>query len=301
MALPAIAGAAFPGANGRIAYVEPELTTYDLFTVLPDGSGTERLTNDGVSDLQPSWSASGHRLVYLHGRHRVFTIGAHGRNPTPVTDEKGMLRSPHFSRSGSRIIYARRLFGKSWIFTVRSDGTDRQRVVTGDYLDSPSYSPTGKRIVFAGTPKGKRWGLWTIEPDGSDLRRLTRKGGNRNYDDFPEWAPDGRHVLFVRCDTEASQRACDGNLSLIRLDHSHRRTLAGFYGYFSHPIFSPAGNRIALVHTEASLDDYFCADIYTITLSGSNRGPITDYCQQFHTSGARDFAGQPTWQPIPAR
>src|SRR5436190_16666242 len=118
LVLPANGWGSFPGANGRIAYVEPELSTYDLYTVLPDGSGTERLTNDGVSDLQPSWSASGHRLVYLHGRHRVFTIGAHGGNPTPVTDEKGTLRSPHFSRSGGRIVYARWLSGKSRIFTI---------------------------------------------------------------------------------------------------------------------------------------------------------------------------------------
>ena len=303
LALPATAGAAFPGANGRIAYVEPELSTYDIYTVLPDGSGTERLTNDGVN-LDPSWSANGYRLTYLHGSYygpnQVFTIGAHGRNKVQVTDEKGRLRSPHFSPSGGRIVYAR-WFDNSWIFTIRSDGTDRRRVVTGDYLDSPSYSPNGRRIAFVGEPNGRRSGIWTIEADGSHLHRLTRADGDKNFDLFPEWAPDGRHVLFVRCDVGASDRTCEGDLKLIRLDGSHRRTITSFFGHFSPPIFSPTGDRVALVHIEASLDDYFCADIYTIRLGGSDQGPITDYCEQFHNDGTRDFAGQPSWQPIPTR
>jgi WD40 repeat protein len=301
LVLPAPAWAAFPGANGRIAYVEPELGRHDIFTVLPDGSGAERLTDDEVDDQLPSWSASGRRLVYLHGRNQVFTIGAHGADQTPVTDEKGTLQSPHFSRSGGRIVYARLFFEKSWIFTIRRDGTDRRRVVTGDFLGSTSYSPNGKRIAFVGNPRGKRWGIWTIEPDGSDLRRLTRTGGDKNYDDFPEWAPDGRHILFARCDTGASQRACDGNLELMRLDGSHRRTISSFYGFFSPPIFSPAGDRIALVHTEANLDEFFCADVYTVTLSGADQGPVTDNCEELANGGPSDFAGQPSWQPIPAR
>lgn len=303
LVVPATAWAAFPGANGRIAYVEPELSTYDIYTVLPDGSGTERLTDDEADDLYPSWSANGYRLTYLHGSYygpnQVFTIGAHGGNKTQVTDERGRLRSPHFSPSGGRIVYAR-WFDKSWIFTIRSDGTDRRRVVTGDYLDSPSYSPNGRRIAFVGEPKGRRSGIWTIEPDGSHLRRLTRTGGDKNFDLFPEWAPDGRHVLFVRCDVSSSDRTCDGDLELIRLDGSHKRTITSFFGHFSPPTFSPTGDRVALVHTEASLDDYFCDDIYTITLSGSDQGPVTDYCERFDTSGTRDFAAQPSWQPIPA-
>ena len=194
-------------------------------------------------------------------------------------------------------MYARLFFEKSWIFTIRSDGTDRQRVVTGDYLDSPSYSPNGKRILFVGEPRGKRSGFWTIEPDGSHLRRLTHTGDDVS-DVFPEWAPDGRHILFVRC---TGDRDCDGILKLMRADGSHRRAVTNLYSGFTPPIFSPTGDRIALVRTESSLDDYFCSDVFTITLGGSNQGPVTDYCEAFHNSGARDFAGQPSWQPIPAR
>jgi Tol biopolymer transport system component len=142
---------AFPGANGRIAF----LKGYDIYTIRPDGSGTERLTNDETYDEQLSWSASGHRLAYVHGSpygpNQVFTIGAHGGNPTQVTHEKGILRYPHFSRSGRRIVYARWFSEKIAIFTIRSDGTDRQRVVTADYLNSPSYWSIRRALILTTT------------------------------------------------------------------------------------------------------------------------------------------------------
>jgi WD40 repeat protein len=299
LVFPASGWGAFPGANGRIAYIKG----YDIYTVRPDGSGTERLTNDQTYNDQPSWSASGHRLVYLHGSHyrtqQVFTIGAHGGNPTQLTHEKGVLRYPHFSPSGRRIVYAKLLPDESRIVTIRSDGSDRRRVVSGDYFDSPSYSPNGKRIAFRGEFRGKQDGIWTIKPDGSGLHRLTRTGAYSLHL-FPEWAPDGRHILFARCDLEVDDIDCYGDLKLMRLDGSHKRTVSGFSGY-TPPILSPAGDRIARVRSDGVWDDYYCSDIYTTTLDGTNQGPVTDYCEQFYDNGTREFAGQPSWQPIPAR
>lgn len=75
LVLPATGWGAFPGANGRIAYINE--WPGDIYTIRPDGSGTERLTNDVAPEGQLSWSASGYRLAYVRG-HQLFTIGAHG-------------------------------------------------------------------------------------------------------------------------------------------------------------------------------------------------------------------------------
>ena len=301
LGLPGAAWAAFPGADGRIAFVKSQAATSDIYTIRPDGSGTERLTNDAAREGQLSWSASGYRLAYVRG-HQLFTIGAHGGNPTQLAHETGGIRYPHYSPNGRRIVFATWVAHESRIVTIRSDGSDRRRVVSGEALDSPSYSPNGKRIVFRGLFRGKQDGIWTIKPDGSGLQRLTR---NPYRDVYPEWAPDGRHILFLRCN-DPDQWDCtvnlpDGGLQLMRADGSHRRTIARFYDGFTPPIFSPSGDRIALVHTESQyFDEDFCSDIFTITLGGTNQGPITDYCEHYFDDGTREFAGQPSWQPIPA-
>jgi len=62
--LQGIASAAYPGANGRIAFVEYTATGSRIATVHPDGSGLVRLSGPGTNDAEPSWSAEGSRIVF---------------------------------------------------------------------------------------------------------------------------------------------------------------------------------------------------------------------------------------------
>lgn len=242
--LPSAALAAYPGANGRIAYVgwAPNANYGDIFTAFPDGSGTQQLTDtEGESELDPSWSADGRRIAYVDGApgslgYQVFTMSASGANQTQVTDDIGSHRTPSFSPSGRRIVYEKR--GK--IFTIRTNGSDRRRIV-------PSYATS------------------------------------------PEYSPDGKHIVFLRCDTTASIHSCEGDLYLMRgygrYRHPIRRAGVGYS-----PAFSPAGNRIALTRSRNEI----CSDIHTITPWGTRRRMVTHNCD---TSGA--FAAQASWQALP--
>ncbi|MGH9439085.1 MAG: TolB family protein, partial [Terriglobia bacterium] len=54
----------------------------------------------------------------------------------------------------------------------------------------PRWSPDGKEIIFLSNRSG-RFDLWSIHPDGSGLRKLT-KGGS-----IPDcWAPDGTLIGY---------------------------------------------------------------------------------------------------------
>ena len=60
VALPVVAagpaGAAFPGQNGKIAFVSNRAGSNDIFSANLDGSGLVNLTaSAGVDELKPAW------------------------------------------------------------------------------------------------------------------------------------------------------------------------------------------------------------------------------------------------------
>lgn len=306
---PAASWATYPGANGRIAYwgwsgrVEPG----QIFTILPDGSGVQQLT-DGVDGGagQPSWSADGQRLVFLAGgvprdadEDQVFTMRADGGNEVRVTHDNGIDISPHFSPNGRRIVYAKDNLPvadantprRVSIFTIRADGTDRRRIVR-HYATSPVYSPNGRRIAFDGTPNAAhKGGIWTVRPNGSHLRRLT-KPSYPYYDQNLDWSPDGHHILFRRCD-DNYVHICGGGPWVMRAN-----------GSYKHPIprggrvYSPSGDQFATWGGPG--EDPPCSDIHRTPITGT--GPnelVTHNCDDFDNGGPGGYAAQPSWQPIP--
>jgi Tol biopolymer transport system component len=59
------------------------------------------------------------------------------------------------------------------------------------YNKEPSWSPDGTQIAFVSNRNGE-YDLYTIRPDGSDMRQLTQMGSII----APAWSPDGRMISF---------------------------------------------------------------------------------------------------------
>ncbi len=90
---------------------------------------------------------------------------------------------PSSSPDGQRIAFATgRDTLQLWIASVASASA---KLLTGG--SSPDWSVTGW-IAFS-----RHGQIYRVRPDGSGLRRLTRRGGFA-----PSWAPGGRKLAFVR-------------------------------------------------------------------------------------------------------
>jgi Tol biopolymer transport system component len=291
---PTISWATYPGANGRIAY-----SCSGICTILPDGSGMEKIADLGHS---PSWSADGERLVFVR-YGQVVTMDADGGNQTQITHGDAAKESAGFSPNGRRIVFEKHLGGydtpeRVSLWRVRTDGTDQQRIVS-DYAASPVYSPSGKRqIVFEGSPRGEaRNGIWKIRPDGSHLRRLTdpRQYGPYFDDQLLDWSPSGGQILFYRC--EWGIHECGGGNRVMRRDGSREHPI-------NHPsgeVYSPDGNRFAFASGDYDnvAHSYNCLDIYTMRLNGSDIRALTHNCEDFNNGGPGGYDSGPSWQPIP--
>lgn len=77
------------------------------------------------------------------------------------------------------------------LYRIQSSGGSVQQITTGaNAAVAPAFSPGGKRIAFSRLGVG----IFTINPDGSGIRRLTTNG----RDSYPAWAPTGGRIAFVR-------------------------------------------------------------------------------------------------------
>lgn len=60
--------AAFPEGNGKIAFVSYRDGNAEIYTMNPDGSDQQRLTEDPASDTEPAWSADGKKIAFVSDR-----------------------------------------------------------------------------------------------------------------------------------------------------------------------------------------------------------------------------------------
>ena len=115
-----------------------------------------------------------------------------GKITKRLTDHWGIDVSPAFSPDGTKIAFVSNRSGSPQIY-VRdlSRGTEERLTFQGNYNTSPAWSKLN-RIAFTSMDQGK-FEIFTINPDGSQLRKLTADQGN-NEDAC--WSPDGRYIMF---------------------------------------------------------------------------------------------------------
>ena len=116
-----------------------------------------------------------------------------GSNQTRLTHNDFDDEAPHFSPDG-RLIATES--GKNrerrQIYKMNADGSDHAPLTAMEaYQGYPTWSTDGSKIFFDSTMDGG--GIYSINVDGSDLKKVTDKG----MGSFINVAPDGSKILFT--------------------------------------------------------------------------------------------------------
>src|SRR5215472_9518085 len=137
------------------------------------------------------------------------------------------------------------LSGHSNVYTINPNGTGRRQlthVSATQAAGAPDWSTDGTRIVYESNQTGD-YRIWVMNADGSGQRRLTDDPGFADLE--PAWSPDGKRILFSRCDDHLGGIAgCD--LVVMNAAGTDVRRLAGGHWTYVRGQYSPDGRRIVV-------------------------------------------------------
>jgi TolB protein len=109
-----------------------------------------------------------------------------------------------------------------------AEGANVRRVTHSGFNTQPRWSPKGDAIAY--TSRQGNFDLWAVNPDGSNLRRLTAGPGNN---EGASWAPNGRHLVFQ------SSRSGSYQLFTMLADGSEQQPLPRGSGESTSASWSP--------------------------------------------------------------
>lgn len=87
--------------GSKILFFSYREGNWDLYTMNPDGSDLQNLTNSQFNETWPSWSPDGRRIAYCtdqDGNYEIYIMNADGSNPQRLTHDPGADQGPVWVR-----------------------------------------------------------------------------------------------------------------------------------------------------------------------------------------------------------
>jgi Tol biopolymer transport system component len=298
------AEAAFPGANGAIAYTSgTSIFNLDIYRIDPDGFEPTNLTPNmtATNESMPAWSSEGTWIAFVSTDNTQGTAGsdreiwrmtARGGGQTQLTDNTEEDLEPSWFPTDTKIAFRRDVPATTtahiWVLRLNESGN----VVGEDQLTSgsssniqPAVSPNGARIAFASNRDGD-FEIFVMKADGTGVKQIT-KNTNANLeaakDWNPDWSPDGRRITF-ECKRRGSDDVLDEEICVMNSDGTKLKQLTNNTAADIDPVFSPDGKRISFER-----DPGASRDIWRMRADGANQFNVTD-------DGSTRIDANPSWQ-----
>ncbi len=186
---------------------------------------------------------------------------------TRLTDLPGLEWFPSLSPDGSFFVYAKKIGGRSRLFSQRVGGGNPRELLPDSTADDtqPAFSPDGQKIAFRSERDGG--GIFVMGATGESVRRVIDSGFN------PAWSPDGKEIVF------ATEGISDPRARRVQRSEIFRVNVATggeprrvSRGYAVQPSWSPHDLRIAYL----GISDSGRRMIWTLPANGGEAVRVTD-------------------------
>ncbi len=269
--------AAFPGTNGKIAFLTTRDGNGEIYAMNSDGTGQTNLSNNPASESDPNWSPDGTKIVFISnrdGHSQIYLMNADGSGQVNLSNNTyDDVGRPSWSPDGTRIAFMSVRDGNPEIYVMNADGSSQTRLTNNTAFDNePVWSPDGSKIAFFSDTE-----IYIMNDNGSGLVNLTNNPAN---DAHPSWSPDGSKIAFYTIrdgNWEVYVMNADGSSQVNVSNNSSATDIS--------PSWSPDGTKIAFYS-----DRDGNGEVYVMNADGTGQTSLTN-------DPADD--SQPNWQRQP--
>jgi TolB protein len=249
--------------------------SWRVYVMDADGSNVTTLSPEGLDDTAPTWSPDGKKIAFVSqrdGNREIYVMDAGcvdlpegcAQNAVNITRHPADDWTPAWSPDGQQLAFSSLRDGGWEVYVLDTACLDnpescrdnlQQITADGNLNISPVWSPDGSRFAFNSKAAGN-WDIYTMAPDGSDIRQVTTAPGN---DLSPAWSPDGTQIAY-----EANQ---EGNVEIYVIDANGNgppQNISNYSTANDHgPTWSPDGQLLVFYSNREG--DW---DIFSTTLDG---------------------------------
>lgn len=262
------AHAAFPGANGKIAF--------DRYSNLSTGLAPGARIGHGTG-AKGAGDRSGRGVEQSD---QVFTINPDSTGETDVSNSDRLDEDVNWSADGVKLAFD--AFGEgAQIWSMNADGSAQTDLTNNTDTDAflPAWSPDGTQVAYSqADPASNSDGIWVMNADGSNQHEvipptdIPETGFVENL--FPNWSPDGARIAYSREVNDEGQQIDTSQIWVANADGSGTpQNVSNNADWDEDPNWSPNGAQLAFDKYPG--DNDVPAEIWVMNADGSGAHQVT--------------------------